>query len=431
MSEADSSTVDCNINISRSGMQGFKVNLEASTNSSGLIGISPKLSYFHKNIFHGGEWLNLGFNGDFQFRPGDDTHAREFGVSAGISFPRIIGLPYDALTMTILPRTEFNTAFNHQNRPEYTRNIVSMTYGYTGVSGWHNVSYQFYPLQLNFVKLYDLDSGFSASLAKNPYMRYSYQDHFDAGVGLLLYYNSSTDIVPLTSYHFRRLSLDVSGNVLSLFRRYMSQNNDGSYCIGGSPFAQYIRGEYSFGHTWRYGINDNQAVSTRFLIGAGYAYGNSSALPFEKQFYAGGASSMRGWQARALGPGGSKPDDTFVIPSQTGDFKLEMNIEYRFALFWKLEGALFADVGNVWNLRYDSSSAEGVKGGFRLNDFYKTLGADWGPGLRVNLDFILLRVDLGMKLVDPSLREGARITAPSDWIKRDNCAIHFGIGYPF
>ena len=419
MSEADSSTVDCNINISRSGTQGFKVNLEASTNSSGLIGISPRLSYFHKNIFHGGEWLNLGFNGDFQFRPGDNTQAKEFGVSAGISIPRILGFSKGALTRTLNPRTEFNMAFNHQNRPEYTRNIMSMTYGYAGVMDWHDITYQVYPLQLNFVKLYDLDAGFSATLAKNPYMRYSYQDHLDAGVGKLLYYNSSREIVPSGSYHFHRLSVDVSGNILSMFTSYMGKNSDGSYCIGGSPFAQYIRGEYSFGNTWRSDSNENLAVATRFLIGAGYAYGNSSALPFEKQFYAGGASSMRGWQARALGPGSSAMDNTFVIPSQTGDFKLEMNIEYRFRMFWKFEGALFADVGNVWNLRTD------------LPDFYKSLGADWGAGLRVNLEFILFRIDFGMKLVDPSLREGARLIGPDDWFSRGNNAIHFGIGYPF
>ena len=419
MTEADSSTVDCNINISRAATQGFKVNLEASTNSSGLIGISPRFSYFHKNLFRGGEWLNLGFNGDFQFRPEDNTQAKEFGVSAGISIPRLLGFSYGRFRKNLIPRTEINMAFNHQNRPEYTRNIVSMSYGYSGVSSWHGVSYQFFPLQLNFVKLYDLDSGFSSTLAKNPYMRYTYQDHLDAGVGIMFYYISNKDIVPRTSYHFQRLSMDLSGNVLSIFKGAMTRNSDGACCIGGSPFAQYVRAEYSFGNTWRFGPGEIQAVATRFLVGAGYAYGNSSALPFEKQFYSGGASSMRGWQARALGPGSEIADDTFVIPSQTGDFKLEMNIEYRFNLFWKLEGALFADIGNVWNLQYDARK------------FYKSLGADWGPGFRVNLDFILLRIDMGMKLVDPSLPEGERIVSPNDWLKRRNYALHFGIGYPF
>ena len=429
MTQADSSVVDCRINLSRSPMQGFKVNLEGSSNSSGLMGISPQISYFHKNIFHGGEWLNLGFNGNFQFKFDDDTKATEYGFSSGISFPRFLGLPYRLFRRSSIPRTEFNLAFNHQNRPEYTRNIVSMNYGYSGTTR-HNISYQLYPLSLNFVKLYDLDAAFSSTLNNNPYMRYSYQDHLDAGVGLMLYYNSSTEIVPKGDYHFRRLSIDVSGNALSLFNKYMKKNQDGFYCIGGSPYAQYVRGEYSFGRTWRKGQNDEYAVSTRFLIGAGYAYGNSSALPFEKQFYAGGASSMRGWQARALGPGYSPEDEAFLIPSQTGDIKLEMNVEYRYKLFWKLEGAVFTDIGNVWNLKYEDT-AEGRLGAFLIDDFYRSLAADWGLGLRVNLDFILLRVDFGMKVVDPSRRAGARVLGMREWLKGSNNAFHFGIGYPF
>ena len=429
MTQADSSSVDCSINLSRSPVQGFKVNLEGSSNSTGLMGISPQISYFHKNAFRGGEWLNLGFNGDFQFKLNDDTKAIEYGISAGIGFPRFLGLPYSLFRRSVIPRTEINLAFNHQNRPEYTRNLVSVKYGYSGITK-HNVSYQLYPLQVNFVKLFGLDAAFSKTLQNNPYMRYSYQDHMDAGVGLVLYYNSSTEIVPTKDYHFHRISLDLSGNLISLFNRFMTLNSDGSYCIGGSPYAQYVRGEYSLGRTWRYGKDDRNAISTRFLVGAGYAYGNSSALPFEKQFYAGGASSMRGWQARALGPGFSEKDDAFIIPSQTGDIKLEMNLEYRFKLFWKLEGALFGDVGNVWNLKYEDT-LKGQLGAFHLNDFYQSLAADWGLGARVNLAFILLRVDFGMKMIDPSRQEGDRLLSPREWVRGGNNAFHFGIGYPF
>lgn len=429
MTQTDSSKVDCSINLTRSPMQGFKVNLEGSSNSSGLMGISPQLSYFHKNIFHGGEWLTLGFNGDFQFKLNDDTKATEYGISAGVSFPRFLGLPYSMFRRSAIPRTEFNVAFNHQNRPEYTRNIVSINYGYSGTSR-HNITYQLYPLRANFVKLYGLDAAFSKKLSNNPYMRYSYQDHLDAGISAVLYFNSSSEIVPKGNYHFRRLSIDLSGNVLSLFNNWMSSNADGSYCIGGSPYAQYIRGEYSFGRTWRFGSKDGNAIATRFLAGAGYAYGNSSALPFEKQFYAGGASSMRGWQARALGPGFSEMDDAFIIPSQTGDLKLEMNLEYRFRAFWKLEGALFVDLGNVWNLQYENTPA-GKQGAFIINDFYNSLAADWGTGIRINLDFILLRIDFGMKLLDPSREEGNRFVKPSGWLRRSGNAFHFGIGYPF
>ena len=429
MTQAGPDKVDCDINLSRSPVQGFKVNLEGSTNSSGLMGISPQINYFHKNAFRGGEWFNLGFNGDFQFKLNDDTRATEYGLSAGISFPRFLGLPFSMFRRSSIPRTEFNLAFNHQNRPEYTRNVASVSFGYSGATR-HNISYQIYPLQLNFVKLYNLDAAFLKTLSRNPYMRYSYMDHLDAGIGMLLYYNSAKEIVPKDSYYFHRLGIDLSGNVLSLFNRFMDTNSDGSYLIGGSPYAQYIRAEYSLGRTWRFGEDNNQGLATRLLVGAGFAYGNSSALPFEKQFYAGGASSMRGWQTRALGPGYSPRNDAFIIPSQTGDMKLEFNLEYRFRMFWKLEGALFTDIGNVWNLKYQNT-VDDLKGAFLFDDFFNSMAADWGVGVRVNLEFILLRVDFGMQLRDPSLSEGSRLIGPRQWLKGSNNAFHFGIGYPF
>ena len=428
MTPVEGNKVDAAINLTPAPLQGFKVNMEASTNSSGLIGVSPKLNYFHRSLFRGGEWFNIGFTGAFQFKLDDDTRATEYGVTAGLSLPRFLGLPYRVFKRASVPRTEFNGAFNYQNRPEYTRTVISTSFGYSGMFIKNRVSYQIYPLQLNFVRLFDLDAAFSSSLDRNPYMRYAFQDHLDAGVGGIFYYNSSKDIVPQGSYRFRRLALDVSGNVLSLFKSAMPVNADGAAMIGGSPFAQYVRAEYSFGKTWRYGFNDEKAIATRLLIGGGYAYGNSSALPYEKQFYAGGASSMRGWQARALGPGGEEADKTFIIPSQTGGVKLEANIEYRFKMVWKLEGALFADLGNVWNIQGDDTSGPGY---FRFKDFYKGLGADWGLGLRVNLEFILLRLDWGLKMYDPSLEEGSRIVAPQDWLRRGGSALHFGIGYPF
>ena len=133
---------------------------------------------------------------------------------------------------------------------------------------------------------------------------------------------------------------------------------------------------------------------------------------------------MRGWQARALGPGAQPANTFFSIPSQTGDIKLEANLEYRFGIFWKFEGALFADIGNVWTL------SEG-DGQFRISDFYKTVAADWGAGLRLNLQFILIRIDFGMQRYDPSREEGKRLIGAGSWLASGNNAFHFGIGYPF
>ena len=424
LSEAEDNKVNCAINLIPSKLQGFKVNWESSFNSSGLLGISPQLSYYHKSIFHGGEWLNLAFMGNFQRKFKSNIRSEEFGVSAGLSLPRFLGLPYEYFKGPNVPRTEINTSYNYQSRPEYKRHLFSTSYGYSGYI-LKGLSYQFYPLQLNMVRLNNIDPDFYESISSNPFMKYSYQNHLDAGMGGVLYYTSNTDLVPKTSYHYVRMSLDLSGNMLYLFRRAMKEEPNGQKTIFGTPFSQYVRSEISFGKTWRLGRDNKHALATRLLVGAGLAYGNSSSLPFEKQFYSGGANSLRGWRSRAVGPGDSKLNQVFIIPSQTGDFKLEANIEYRFPVVWKIEGALFAETGNVWTWKSDNP-------GERLTgEFYKTLAADWGTGVRVDLSFIVLRLDLGFRLHDPAREPGLRWVGPMGWFKSDGCALHFGVGYPF
>lgn len=428
LNQTDTSIVDCDINLTKSRLQGFKLNMEASTNSSGLLGLSPQFSYFHKNIFHGGEWLNLSFMGNFQFRPNDDTRSTEFGVSAGLSFPRFLFLP-NSLFRGAVPRTEVNVSYNYQNRPEYTRNIISMALGCSGnIKG--RFYYQFYPLQLNIVRLFDLDEGFYNSLRNDPFMRNSYQDHFDLGSGLTMQYTTNSDVIPRTTYFYTRLQLDIAGNILSAFNPLMKTDANGSEMIWKTPYSQYVKAEVSVGRTWVFGRNDGQAVATRFLAGAGYAYGNSNALPFEKHFYAGGANSLRGWQARAVGPGLSPMDNSFIIPNQTGDMKLEANVEYRFKMFWKLAGAVFIDAGNVWTLR-DTGSPDNIPiSKFTWKNFGESIAANWGAGIRLDLNFLLLRLDMGMRVHDPA-RAGNKWLGMSQWLRRGNYAVHFGVGYPF
>lgn len=430
MNPQDTGIVDCDITLTRSRMQGFKVNLEGSTNSTGLIGISPQISYYHKNIFHGGQWLNLGFLGNFQFKYNDrSVKSNEFGVSAGLSFPEFLGLPNSMFKGPSVPRTEINASYNYQNRPEYTRNMISTSYGYSGSLRNGKFFYQFYPIQAKIVRLTNLDPNFYTTLSGNPFMRDAYQNHFDVGSGLVAYYTTSTALVPKETYEYARLQLDASGNVLSLFNKAMKSDEYGSRLIWNTPYSQYIRTELTLGKTFVFGRNGSQALAMRLLGGVGYAYGNSSTIPFEKQFYSGGANSMRGWQARSLGPGNSKADTTFVIPSQTGDVKLEANLEYRFPMFWKLCGAVFTDVGNIWTLK-ETDGDDGSHTHFDLKNLAASLAANWGIGLRVDLNFLILRLDMGMKVYDPSL-DAARWRSPSQWLKKDGYTLHFGVGYPF
>ena len=426
MSKADTNLVDCSISLSQSKLQGFKVNLEGSTNSSGLLGVSPQLSYYHKNIFRGGEWLNLSFMGNFQFKFNDSVRSNEFGVSAGLSFPKFFPLPYRYFKGEI-PRTDINLSYNYQDRPEYTRNIISTSYGYNGRVG-DRFYYQAYPLQLNIVRLFNLDPDFYKTLANDPFLRYAYQDHFDLGSGMTLYYTTDAASIPTESFFYTRFQFDIAGNMLSLFKPLMKRDQDGFATIWNTPYSQFVRSEITLGRTWIFGRNGGQAIATRLLAGAGYAYGNSSALPFEKHFYGGGSNSLRGWQARTVGPGLSPMDTSFVIPNQTGDMKLEANIEYRFNMFWKVAGAVFVDAGNVWTLKDDGTQA-GKESMLIWDTFGESIAANWGVGLRLNFGFMLLRLDLGLKVHDPA-RE-MKWVGPDQWFKRDGYALHFGVGYPF
>ena len=425
--QVDTNLVNCEISLSQSRNQGFKVNLEASTNSSGLLGVSPQLSYYHKNLFKGGEWLNLSFMGNFQFKLRDDVRSNEFGISGGLSIPKFFPLPYRYFKGSI-PRTDVNLSYNYQSRPEYTRNIISTSYGYSG-NVRNRFFYQAYPLQMNVVKLFDLDEDFYKTLANDPFLKNAYQNHFDLGSGATLYYTTNASANPQDTYFYTRFQFDIAGNMLSAFKPVMKKDANGSGMIWNTPFSQFVRGELTLGRTWVFGRNNGQAIATRILAGAGYAYGNSSALPFEKHFYGGGANSLRGWQARTVGPGCSPRDTSFVIPNQTGDMKLEANIEYRFNMFWKVAGAVFVDAGNVWMLNYKDDSGNADDSMFRWNSLGESIAANWGVGVRLNLGFLLLRVDMGMKVHDPSRDQ--KWVSPGKWLRRDNYALHFGVGYPF
>jgi outer membrane protein assembly factor BamA len=205
----------------------------------------------------------------------------------------------------------------------------------------------------------------------------------------------------------------------------MQKDDNGSSVIWNTPFSQFVRGELTLGRTWVFGKKSGQSIATRFIAGAGYAYGNSSALPFEKHFYAGGSNSLRGWQARTVGPGLSAMNNNFVIPNQTGDMKLEANIEYRFDIYWKFAGAIFADAGNVWTLQ----GSDNESGRFRWNTFGDSIAANWGAGLRLDFGFLLLRLDMGMKVHDPAREQ--KWVGPDGWFKKEGYALHFGVGYPF
>ena len=427
MDQVDSNTVDCTMLLTASDLQGYKLGLESSINSTGLFGISPSVSYYHKNLLKGAELLNVSLMGDFQFGFGNSKRATEFGAATSISVPNFLLLPDRIFKSTNIPRTEFAVSYNFQERPEYTRNIISGSYSYV----WSSKDRFFFkvsPLQVNIVKLNNMKPDFYESL-KDPFLKNSYKDHWDMGLGTNIYYTTDASPRPSHSYFYIRWQNDLSGNMLSLFNKAMKENENGERLIWNSPYSQYYRTELSAVYTWKLGKNENHSLAARFLGGVGVGYGNSVTLPFEKLFWAGGAYSLRGWQARTVGPGYTQVDTTFTIPNQTGDMRLEANLEYRFPLFWNFEGAVFVDAGNVWNIKDHSDATKETREGlFEFKNFYKHIAADWGAGLRLDLKFVLLRIDMGIKLYDPSQNDWK---GPKSMLKKGNYTLQFGVGYPF
>ena len=424
LTESDTSTVDCRIALTPAKLQSVKVNLEGSLNSTGLFGVTPSISYTHRNLFKRGEVLTVGVRGNFQFKLNESTSSEELGLSSTLLIPRFLLFPSGTLRSTNLPQTEVALSFNYQHRPEYTRTIFSTSYGYVW-SVRRRYYYQFSPIKFNSVRIFDITDDFYEKL-RNPYLLNAYKNHFDLGAGASFYYTGSAAVNPRSTYFYLRCSADISGNILSLFNKAMSSDEEGHRLVWGVPYAQYVRGEVSAVQTVSLSDGGRHSLAGRLLAGAGYAYGNSTALPFEKFFYGGGANSLRGWMARSVGPGAAEPQTIFQIANQTGDIHLEANLEYRFPISGSFFGALFADGGNIFNIKRKGDADE--PGQLSAATFFRRCALDFGTGLRLDLGMLLARVDVGFKAYDPV---PARWLEPDEWFSKGGYAIHFGIGYPF
>jgi len=428
LDEVDSTDVDCRILLTPSKLQSVKASFEGSFNSNGLFGLAPSLNYSHKNIFGGGETLNVGVGADFQFMFKDPIHSDEVNLSAGIVFPQFLFLPSSLFRQNV-PSTEIKGAYSYQARPEYTRNIITFSYGYTwNVNRRH--FYQFTPATASVFSIPKIDTDFYDGIT-DPYLKNSFRNHLDIGGSMMYYFTTNSSVNPKTTYFYTRVQFDASGNLLSLTDGINGKTDaQGAHLIGNIPYAQYIRTEIQTVETLRFGSSDQFALAGRLLAGIGYAYGNSMSLPFEKLFYAGGASSLRGWQARSVGPGSAPRDESFSIVNQTGDMHLEANMELRFPLFSKLQGGLFVDAGNIWNLGYADVSGQSrdERGIFAFDRLIQSSALDWGLGVRLDIDMLLVRLDMGLKTYNPVTQTWC---APRDWFSKGGYALHFGIGYPF
>lgn len=415
----------CYIFCSPTLKQGFNVEVEGSTTSS-FYGLSATVGYQNRNLFKGVETLNTSVTFGYEYMKAPNTvkrKANEIGVASGLAFPRFI-LPFELSTRNInMPRTNIELSFNYQDRPYYRRDLTRVAWSYSWRSRNGRYSYMFRPLDLNWINVGYMNEEFFNSL-HNEYLRQSYKTQAIVGLSASYTYNNQNKNVGGNAT-LLRANFESAGNVLNLFERLLSKKTDGGYYnILGVRYSQYMRGDVSLSR--KIMLGEKTAVAGRIFAGCGVPYGNSKALPFDRLFYVGGSNSMRGWAPRTLGPGNT-PAEESAFPVQMGDMRLEANAELRFPIWGMFHGATFVDVGNVWYLGRDKTQvpADGI---FHIDKFYKQLGMNTGLGLRIDIQFVILRLDWGIQIHNPNRPVGERWINNFRW---KNTALNFGVGYPF
>lgn len=275
---------------------------------------------------------------------------------------------------------------------------------------------------------------FKEFLEDNPSIRQSFEEQFIIGGSYSFIINKLGD--ENVREYFLNAEVDFSGNLIVLFHNLFTnteENSDNIVRVFGTPISQYSRIRTDFRYYFKTG--EESRIATRLYAGLGIPYINSTVMPYIKQFYAGGTNSMRAFRARTLGPGSYYPEDDSenILVDQTGDVKLEANVEYRFPIAGFLKGALFTDFGNIWLVNDDPLRPGGQ---FKMDKFYKEIAVGLGFGFRIDVDLIVVRFDWAIPARKPWLDEGERWVVdeinPFDrtW-RRQNVLWNISIGYPF
>ncbi len=429
MNEEDQ--LDCFVLISPCKAQSFSLDLEG-TNSWGDLGFAVNGGYQHKNVFRGSELLSLKGRYAQEAYSGITNilskHTMDVGGEVSLNFPRFM-FPFvnKSFRRKINAQTEFSLSGNYQTRPntyEKISSTIAMRYIWNMRRFYR---YCFDVVDLNYVNINthpDFDQLYSAP--KYSVLRDSYSDHFILSSGFAITYDDQSN-QKRRNKTYCRASFESAGNLLYAVNSMSgeSKNKDGFYEIAGIPYSQYVKGDVSFSMN-KY-IDRKNRIVYHLGFGIAFPYGNAQIVPFEKRFFGGGANGVRGWSVRTLGPGSYSSENKDDFVKQSGDIKLDLSVEHRTKLFWKIEMAAFIDAGNVWTLRdYESQP----KGHFQFNNFYNEIALAYGAGLRFDFTFFLLRFDVGVKAYDPS-RSSSECWRFRNLSWSDDFAFHFAIGYPF
>tara|TARA_Y100000310_G_scaffold337978_1_gene426410 strand:+ start:334 stop:2616 length:2283 start_codon:yes stop_codon:yes gene_type:complete len=413
--------LDTKIYLSPMTRRSLRLQVQAVSKSNNFAGPSLRGIYSNRNLFHGGELLQLsGHIGyETQITGGKNTglSSTQFGINGDLIFPRLIPIRMVDRFKYDVPKTKISLGIEYLNRAQlYQLRTLQTTYGYD----WNASKYiyhQFNPISLNLVKLSNTTDEFETILTDNPFLASSFQQELIGGFTYSFTYAQSNN-PKIRNPIYINSNLDVAGN---LFNALTGVEENGKETIFGLEYAQYAKADLDL--RINFDLGKSHQLVTRLYGGIGVAYGNSDAMPFAKQFYSGGPYSVRAFKIRSLGPGTYVPEDTEDNTSsffdRTGDIRLEANTEYRFPIYSFLKGAIFLDVGNVW-LR--NGNEEVLPGGQFTSDFYKQLGIGTGAGLRIDIQNFVIRGDLAFPLDTPS---GPFKPDPKSMI------FNFAIGYPF
>ena len=427
----DTALLDCRIQLQTNKPSTLSFQPEG-TNTAGDLGAAASLTYQNRNVFRGAENLSIELRGAYEAIKGLEGYSNqdfiEYSVEARLKFPRFLMpfLSYD-LRRRVNATSEVSLLYDLQDRPEFHRRLVSAAWRYRWMPQDKNIQYQLDLIDINYVFMPWISQTFhdlylADVSSRNAILRYNYQDLFITKLGFGFSYNNGRIAL--------KANLETSGNGLDALSRMIDakQNDQGQRQVFNIAYAQYIKGDIDITRNIRLDYT-NQLV-LHVGLGIAYPYGNSTLLPFEKRYFSGGANSVRGWSVRGLGPGKYKGHDGRIdFINQTGDMKLDLNAEYRTHLFWKLDGALFVDAGNIWTMR-DYADQPGGK--FSLKDLPAQLAASYGMGFRFNFDYFIVRFDLGMKAVNPAYADEDEEHYPiiHPRLSRD-FAFHFAVGLPF
>lgn len=406
-------------------------------NTAGNLGIGTNISFQDRNIFGGAETFNNRFKGALELATDlyqEQTSDRlfntmEFGGEISFDFPQLIfPVTLDNISAISRPSTTVMAGINFRQRPDYTRYVISLTYGFEWLPS-REKRHNLFPAEISSIRVYN-DSILRERIPEDsPFILSTFSDHLVTGIRYRYIYNTQKvdrDI----DFVYSIINLESAGNLLNLAGKTIGfpKNDDDSYTIFNIPFAQFVKADIDYRY---YRIFDkNNRVVYRIMAGAGLPYGNREVLPFIKSYYGGGANSMRAWSIYSLGPGSyTDKDDNNDQPffDRYGDIKLEANIEYRFNIYRFFEGAFFVDAGNVW---YSRKNPDFPGGNFELEYFIDDIAIGVGAGARFDFNFFVLRFDLATPIRNPAWQENER------WVSSlptniEDYNLNIGVGYPF